>query len=79
MILERETADRQNKVDADEFMSRLCKYMGDTELTREICLDLMLTRTQVAQSLEKSISITSFSISSMLTCITLLCERGDLF
>ena len=41
MILEREKADKQDEADVDEFMSRLRKYAGATELTREMCLDLI--------------------------------------
>ena len=41
MILEREKADKKDEADVDEFMSRLRKYAGATELTREMCLDLI--------------------------------------
>ena len=41
VILEREKADKQDEADVDEFMSRLRKYAGATELTREMCLDLI--------------------------------------
>ena len=41
VILERERADKQDEADVDEFMSRLRKYAGATELTREMCLDLI--------------------------------------
>ena len=40
-ILVRETAVKQDEADIDEFMSRLRKYAVDTELTREMCLDLI--------------------------------------
>ena len=41
MILEREKTDKQHEADLDQFMSRLRKYAGATELTREMCLDLI--------------------------------------
>ena len=41
VILEREKTDKQDEADVDEFMSRLRKYAGATELTREMCLDLI--------------------------------------
>ena len=41
MILEREKTNKQDEADVDEFMSRLRKYAGATELTREMCLDLI--------------------------------------
>ena len=37
----REMAVKQEEADIDEFMSRLRKYAGATELTREMCLDLI--------------------------------------
>jgi len=40
-ILVRETALKQDEADIDEFISRLRKYAGATELTREMCLDLI--------------------------------------
>jgi DNA invertase Pin-like site-specific DNA recombinase len=40
-IMEHETVLRQDEADVDEFMSRLRKYAGATELTREMCLDLI--------------------------------------
>ena len=40
-IMERAAEDRQDEADVDEFMSRLRKYADATELTREMCLDLI--------------------------------------
>ena len=40
-ILERETALKQDEADVDEFISRLKKYAGAEELTREMCLALI--------------------------------------
>ncbi len=40
-ILVREMAVKQDEADIDEFMSRLRKYAVATELTREMCLDLI--------------------------------------
>lgn len=40
-ILARETALQQDEADVDEFISRLRKYAGATDLTREMCLDLI--------------------------------------
>ena len=40
-ILEREKALKQDEADVDEFISRLKKYAGAEELTREMCLALI--------------------------------------
>ena len=78
MILEREKADKKDEADVDEFMSRLRKYAGATELTREMCLDLIgyvtVDENTGRTKPEKYTFTTSSLIRSLLTSITPLRE-----